>query len=139
MTKSRYCQAVILIAATLVLTACVAPDRVRSGDTVPYSGQTGATTTTNSMPTTNSMYYRGTESGMTATNNDASINANVMNAVSSVPGLRASNIQVTTLNGNVSLRGTADNQMVAQSAIQAARQVPGVQRVDYDLRLLQPS
>lgn len=133
MTKSGYLQAVILIATTIALTACVAPDRVRSDDTVPYSGQTGATTTTN--PT----YYRGTESGMTATNNDASINANVMNAVSSVPGLRASNIQVTTLNGNVSLRGTADNQMVAQNVIQAARQVPGVQRVDYDLRLLQPS
>jgi osmotically-inducible protein OsmY len=132
MTKSRYFQAVVLAAATLTLAACVAPDRVRYDDTVPYSGQTGATTTTNPA------YYRGTESGMTVTNNDASLNANVMNAISSVPGLRASNIQVTTLNGNVSLRGTADNQMVAQSAVQAARQVPGVQRVDYDLRLLQP-
>ncbi|MEO9122467.1 MAG: BON domain-containing protein [Burkholderiaceae bacterium] len=132
MTKSRYFQAVILTATTLALTACVAPDRVRYDGTVPYSGQTGAATTTN--PT----YYRGTESGMATTNNDASINANVMNAVSSVQGLRASNIQVTTLNGNVSLRGIADNQMVAQSAVQAARQVSGVQRVDYDLRLLQP-
>lgn len=136
MTQSRYCQAIILTATVLALSACVAPDRVRYDDTVPYSSQTGAATT--NTVTANPNYYRGTESGMTATNNDASVNASVMNAVSAVPGLRASNIQVTTLNGNVSLRGTADNLTVAQNAVQAARQVPGVQRVDYDLRLLQP-
>lgn len=136
MTQSRYCQAIILTATVLALSACVAPDRVRYDDTVPYSSQTGATATTT--VTANPNYYRGTEGGMTATNNDASINASVMNAVSAVPGLRASNVQVSTLNGNVSLRGTADNLAVAQNAVQAARQVPGVQRVDYDLRLLQP-
>lgn len=80
--------------------------------------------------------YRGTESGAANVgNNDAIINSNVINALSSVPGLQASSLQVGTLHGIVTLRGTVANQAAAQSAVQTARQVPGVQTVNYDLQV----
>lgn len=67
---------------------------------------------------------------------DAVINVNVISAVSAVPGLRNSNLQVGTLHGVVSLRGTVDSRAAAESAVQAARQVPGVRSVNYDLQIL---
>lgn len=41
-----------------------------------------------------------------------------------------------TSNGVVALRGVADSQLIAQIDVQAARQVPGVLRVDYDIQML---
>lgn len=69
---------------------------------------------------------------------DASINTNVQAAVVGVPGVHANNIQVTTYEGVVKLRGSVDNQLAAQNAIQAARQVAGVKKVDYDIKVGQP-
>ena len=82
-----------------------------------------------------SSYYRGTINNEAPQNNDASITANVVAAVHAASG-GATNLQVSTLNGVVTLRGTADTQVVAQNDVQAARQVPGVQRVDYDIQVL---
>ncbi|HET8597076.1 MAG TPA: BON domain-containing protein [Castellaniella sp.] len=126
MTRSRTIQALSITAAALVLTACSTPYRQPLTDT----GQT-------ELITNDQSYYRGTQSGMAVVNtNDAMINANVINAISTVPGLRQSNIQVSTLQGVVTLRGSVDSQMTAQSAVQAARQVPGVRTVNYDLRIM---
>lgn len=66
---------------------------------------------------------------------DASINTNVQAAVVGVPGVHANNVQVKTYEGVVSLSGTVENQLAAQNAVQAARQVAGVKKVDYDLKL----
>ena len=69
---------------------------------------------------------------------DTSINTNVQAAVIGVPGVHANNIQVDTYEGVVKLRGTVDNQLAAQNAVQAARQVAGVKKVDYDIKVGQP-
>lgn len=66
---------------------------------------------------------------------DASINTNVQAAVVGVPGVHANNMQVNTYEGVVTLRGTVENQLAAQNAIQAARQVAGVKKVDYDIKV----
>src|SRR5690606_36124432 len=68
---------------------------------------------------------------------DANINTNVQAAVVGVPGVHATESQVTTYEGVVTLRGTVDNKLAAQNAIQAARQVAGVKKVDFDLQLAQ--
>lgn len=80
-------------------------------------------------------YYRGTINSEAPANSDASITANVVAAVHASSG-GATNLQVTTLNGVVSLRGTANSRQVAENDVQAARRVPGVQRVDYDIQVL---
>ncbi|MFT0548301.1 BON domain-containing protein [Allopusillimonas ginsengisoli] len=64
---------------------------------------------------------------------DATINTQVQTAVLGVPGVHANDIQVDTYEGVVKLRGKVDTQKAAQNAIQAARQVAGVKKVDYDL------
>jgi osmotically-inducible protein OsmY len=66
---------------------------------------------------------------------DATINTNVQAAVISVPGVHANNIQVSTYEGVVTLRGNVDDQLAAQNAVQAARQVAGVKKVDYDIKV----
>lgn len=66
---------------------------------------------------------------------DASINTNVEAAVVSVPGVHANNMQVSTYEAVVTLRGTAENTLAARNAVQAARQVPGVKKVDYDIKV----
>lgn len=127
MIRSRYLKMWTAGAATLVLSACVAPYQPSD------HGGPGESITASPPPT----YYRGTESGMAVVSpNDAAINANVVSAVSAVPGMQTSNIQVGTLNGIVTLRGTVSSQAAAQSAVQAARQVPGVRSVDYDLQVM---
>src|SRR5690606_31370809 len=69
---------------------------------------------------------------------DASINTNVQAAVVGVPGVHANDVQVSTYEGVVKLRGTVENQLAAQNAIQAARQVAGVKKVEYDIKVDQP-
>ncbi|MGP1615046.1 MAG: BON domain-containing protein, partial [Pollutimonas bauzanensis] len=71
-------------------------------------------------------------------NDDASINTNVEAAVVGVPGIHANNIQVSTYEAVVTLRGTADSNLAARNAVQAARQVPGVKKVDFDIKVGQP-
>ncbi|MEO6983825.1 MAG: BON domain-containing protein [Paralcaligenes sp.] len=131
-TSKRYTHVLITIAAAFALTACVVrpnePGTHQYSNITPESGQANVST--------GPFYYRGSESSMAPINNDATINANVVQAISRVPATAATNIQVTSYNGVVTLRGTADSQLVAQNDVQAARQVPGVQRVDYDIRVL---
>jgi hyperosmotically inducible protein len=64
---------------------------------------------------------------------DTTLNTNVQTAVLGVPGVHANDLQVSTYDGVVKLRGKVDSQMAAQNAIQAARQVQGVKKVDYDI------
>ncbi len=66
---------------------------------------------------------------------DASINANVEAAVISVPGIHAENVRVSTKDAVVTLHGTAENTLAARNAVQAARQVPGVVTVNYDIKV----
>lgn len=66
---------------------------------------------------------------------DASITSRVQAAVLGVPGIHANNIQVSTYDGVVTLRGTASTQAAARNAVQAARQVTGVRTVEYDLQV----
>lgn len=66
---------------------------------------------------------------------DASITTRVQAAVLGVPGVHANNIQVSTYEGVVTLRGTVSNEAAAHNAVQAARQVTGVRSVDFDLRV----
>lgn len=66
---------------------------------------------------------------------DATISSRVQAAVLSVPGIHAQNLQISTYDGIVTLRGTAATDVAARNAVQAARQVPGVKSVDYDMQL----
>lgn len=67
--------------------------------------------------------------------NDTAINANAQAAVIAVPGVHANTMKVSTYEGVVTLQGTVDNQLAAQNAIQAARQVAGVKKVNYDIKV----
>lgn len=71
-------------------------------------------------------------------NDDANINTNVQAAVVAVPGVHANTIQVKTYEGVVTLSGTVDDRLAAQNAIQAARQVAGVKKVDYNIDVARP-
>src|SRR5690606_5778459 len=66
---------------------------------------------------------------------DAGITSRVQAAVLGVPGVHANNIQVSTYDGVVTLRGTASSEAAARNAVQTARQVTGVRSVEYDLRV----
>lgn len=66
---------------------------------------------------------------------DASITSRVQAAVLGVPGIHANNIQVSTYDGVVTLRGTASTEAAARNAVQAARQVTGVRTVEYDIQV----
>ncbi len=132
-TSRKYTHILITIAAAFALSACVVrPNQSGTNaysNTMSENGQTGRVAS-------GPFYYRGTQSSMAPINNDASINANVVQAISRVSGSGATNLQVATYNGVVTLRGSADNQLIAQNDVQAARQVPGVQRVEYDIQVL---
>jgi hyperosmotically inducible protein len=69
---------------------------------------------------------------------DTAITKNVQSAVIGVPGVHADKVGVTTTNGVVTLSGTADSETAALNAVEAARQVAGVKKVDYDIRIAQP-
>jgi len=66
---------------------------------------------------------------------DASITSRVQAAVIGVPGIHSNNLQVSTYDGIVTLRGTAANETAARNAVQAARQITGVRTVEYDLQV----
>ncbi len=66
---------------------------------------------------------------------DVSINAKVEAAVMSVPGIHAHNVRISTEGAVVTLTGTADNTLAARNAVQAARQVSGVKKVNYDIKV----
>lgn len=131
MTRSRtYMHILTTTAVAFALSACV----VRPNE--PGSNQYSTVSDSPQIGNTQSpYYYRGTASNAVPVNNDAAINANVIQAISRMPGAGARNLQVASLNGVVTLRGVADNLATAQSAVEAARQVPGVLRVDYDIQL----
>ena len=69
---------------------------------------------------------------------DSAINTRVQAAVVGVPGIHANDIQVNTYEGVVSLKGKADNRLAAENAVQAARQVAGVKKVDFDIQVESP-
>ena len=67
---------------------------------------------------------------------DAMITSRVQAAVLGVPGVHAQNLQISTYDGVVTLRGTAAHPDAARNAVQAARQTTGVKSVDYDIQVL---
>lgn len=128
MFVQRYAPPAFALAATLVLAAC-APHHPSVGEVdrnYPVTAQNAA----------DANYYRGTQAGVVTASPDATINANVLAALSRVPSGQGTNVQVSTYNGIVTMRGVADTRAIAQSYVQTARQVPGVQRVDYDIQVL---
>ncbi|MBV6271978.1 BON domain-containing protein [Alcaligenaceae bacterium CGII-47] len=131
MNTPRYTRMAIVLATTFTLAACAVPhtpDKTEVETTYPATAQAEAAAS-------NPYYYRGTENGVAAVSNDAAINANVITALSRLPRQSSTNLQVSTLNGVVTLRGVTDTTAIAQDNVQAARQVPGVQRVDYDIQV----
>lgn len=131
MPRSRtYMHILITTAAAFGLSACV----VHPNQTSDQYGTVSENTHTNVAP--GPYYYRGTTNNTAPMNNDASISANVVHALNTSAGMGAKNLRVSTLNGVVTINGVADNQSIAQNSIQAARQVPGVVRVDYDIEVL---
>lgn len=66
---------------------------------------------------------------------DAALNSAVQDAVRDSPGVDTSGVRVSTHNGVVTLSGRAPTQGAAQDAIEAARHVPGVRKVDYDIKV----
>lgn len=69
-------------------------------------------------------------------NEDASISNRVQAAVLSVPGIYAQTVQLSTYDGVVTLRGTANSDVAARNVVQAAKQVTGVRSVDYDIQVI---
>lgn len=70
-----------------------------------------------------------------ASNDDTAINQRVLVAVNNVQGVHANDLQASTKDAVVTLRGAVDNQRSAEFAIQAARQVQGVRQVDYNIQV----
>lgn len=68
----------------------------------------------------------------------SSLDEQVRQAVHSVPGVDAQNLNVMTRDGVVTLSGRTATRDQAQEAIEAARHVPGVQKVDYDIQVDEP-
>lgn len=130
MARSRtYMQILITTAAAFALSACVVHPN-SSSDPYPSVSDNNQNNVA-----AGPYYYRGTTNNMASMNNDASISANVLQALNNSAGMGAKNLRVSTLNGIVTITGVADNQTIAQNSVQAARQVPGVLRVDYDIEV----
>jgi osmotically-inducible protein OsmY len=67
---------------------------------------------------------------------DAAITARVKTEIAKDMSVaQAAGVNVDTFRGTVSLSGFVDSQTQAQAAARAASQVPGVQKVDNNLRL----
>ena len=134
MSAYRYTRAAVAMTTAAMLTACAVPNNPSNGEvdrSYPGTAQDDAAAATPS-------HYRGTESGVSAVSGDAAINADVIAALSRLPGQEGTNLQVTTSGGIVTLRGVANTAAAAQQNVLAARQVPGVQRVDYDIQVTRP-
>ena len=67
--------------------------------------------------------------------NDNVLNDNVTYAIQKVPGVRSEDLNISTRDGVVTLTGRTQTRMQAQDAIEAARHVPGVRKVDYDINV----
>ena len=64
---------------------------------------------------------------------DATITAMVKTAIVAKPGLNAMQIDVDTVNGVVTLKGTVDSPQLLESATKVAQTVEGVKAVDNQL------
>lgn len=132
MSAYRYTRAAVAMTTMAMLAACAVPNNTSKGAV----DRSYPDTAQNDAATTNPSYYRGTESGVSAVNDDAAINADVIATLARLPGQEGTNLQVATNSGVVTLRGVANTAAAAQQNVRAARQVPGVQRVDYDIQVL---
>jgi len=75
-----------------------------------------------------------TSTGTAATPQDAATLSDLVSrAVHDVPGVSMTDLTVSTYKGVVTLKGRTATRTQAQEAIEAARHVPGVQKVDYDI------
>lgn len=110
MIQYKYALSAAIVAATLALTACTGPSTNTAADS--------------DVPRSPSEYH-----------DDAAINASVQAAVVGKAGVHANDIQVTTYRGVVNLKGQADNQEAALNAVEAARSVAGVKKVNYDIKV----
>jgi len=68
---------------------------------------------------------------------DAQITQNIRRALTSTDGFSvdARNVQITTRDGHVILRGQVRNDAEREAVITAARRVPGVEHIDQDLEV----
>jgi hyperosmotically inducible protein len=66
---------------------------------------------------------------------DATITARVKTALIQAPDVKAHNINVETHNGVVQLSGFVDSEDEARRAVDAADDVPGVKKVESDMRV----
>lgn len=69
---------------------------------------------------------------------DATLTNSVTDAVNAVSGVNRNDLNVSVQQGVVTLRGQTHTRAQAQDAIEAARHVPGVVKVDYDISVDEP-
>jgi osmotically-inducible protein OsmY len=69
---------------------------------------------------------------------DSAVTAHVRTALIKSPGVKASEIDVHTYRGVVSLDGVVDNEQMLQRAEQIARDTPGVSSVHSTLQVARP-
>lgn len=87
------------------------------------------------MPNSNS-------SSMTGSNNvttDQDITRQVKSRLTSMSNLKDANIDVSTMEGKVTLTGTVTSKDQEKAAKNAAKSIPGVKKVDDDLSVSKPS
>ena len=66
---------------------------------------------------------------------DATITARVKTALIQAPDVKAHQINVETFNGVVQLSGCVDSEEEARRAVDAADDIPGVKKVESDMRV----
>lgn len=64
---------------------------------------------------------------------DTALSELVTRTVHDLPGIGTTDLSVSALDGVVTIKGRTPTRAQAQEVIEAARHVPGVQKVDYDI------
>lgn len=73
-----------------------------------------------------------------AADDDARIAARLEDIIRSTPAIAAGSIQGHSVDGELTLRGRLPRRDTAQELIEAARHIPGVKKVNYDIELDEP-
>ncbi len=79
--------------------------------------------------------FRSQEAATTGYIGDSTITARVRTALIKDPHIKASEIQVLTNQGKVTLNGVVDDAAMAQRVLDVARATPGVRSIDDQLKL----
>ncbi|HUN75863.1 MAG TPA: BON domain-containing protein [Steroidobacteraceae bacterium] len=92
-----------------------------------------------SLGATGCSLFRAHEAATTAYVGDTAITTRVQTALIHDPHIRASEIDVQTAQGRVTLDGEVDDAAMAQRALEITRATPGVRTIDDKLTVASPS